>query len=212
MVLFHFMSNLEPEQGPENIDSLLASVEAGSEQVDVIAEFAHDYLEKGLNGLALQSPEGIAIFKGMYGQMWDRVAGIFFSEEASWRQQSTPKAQLGSLVGSIWDLKDSADHGKVAVTAFGLAFCDQRTDGSWGEIFGDTSYYGKNELQRLVESICIDCDFIKFDTPQQTALFIMNYIYTIYTHYAIAADMMGSKETAELVNSLMDYLESSDES
>lgn len=179
------MSSFDPENSPEGIDALLASIEAGVGEIDVVADFAHDFLEGGLNGLALKTPERIAQFKNMYGQMWDRVAGILLAEDADWRRQESPKSQIDSLFGSIWELKDSPEQSEVATVTFGISFCDDRTDGVWGEIFGSTSYFGKNEVLRTVESICRDGNLGTFDSPLQTATFLMNFVFVGYTYHLI---------------------------
>lgn len=192
-----------PENGPESIDEFLASLETNFNEVDVVADFARDLLSGGLRGLAMRSPEGLSQFKDLYGQVWDRTADILVATDASWRQQETPRAQIDSLLGSIWDLKDTPGQHDIAVVAFVLAHNDDQTEGVWGDIFGTTSYFGKNELRRTLESICLAGNLGKNKSPDETAAHLLNLSYVLYALYAANGEMLDRTKFLSAVQDLL---------
>ena len=107
------------------------------------------------------------------------------------------------MFGSVWDLKDVDDQYEVAVVSFGLAFNDDRTDGVWGEIFGSTIYFGKNELLRTVEGICQDEKLGAFDSSQQSANFLLNFAYTAYTFYLTSGEMIDKQQFLSAIRSCL---------
>ena len=202
------MSSFDSGEFPTEIDSLMASVKFDINNIDVVADFAQDFLNGGLHGLALQSPEGVALFKDMYDQMWDRIANVLLSKDAPWRHQELPENKIVHLFESIWDLHESPEHGQIAIAVFCISFNDDKSEGVCREIFGTTSYFGKNELQRTIASICNDGNFCKFGSADHTAQFLMKFISVTYSHILLSTDeSLYDKDT--WLNAIRDSLKNS---
>jgi len=177
---------------------LLKGIEQSTPDIDYVVEFAKDVKEKGLIGLSLKTPEGMAQFRSIYSQIWDRLAVRLLDQNAEWREQGDASNKLLGLLEAVYDLKDDPNTLDLAVIAFSSSFNDDQTDGIWSEIFGDTAYYGKNEIARQIESLCVEADFREtYGSPELLAQIISNMTYVLYATHETFGQVPDKKEWLE---------------
>lgn len=167
-----------------DLETLFLDIEQDASDTDYVLEFARDMKEKGLKGLALNTPEGMVQFRSMYGKAWDRLATKLLDQNAEWRGQSGAKDQLLGLLEAVYDLNEDPETRDLAGMAFSVSHNDNRTDGVWGEVFGETSYYGKNEIVRQIESLCFEGDFRdEYGSTELLAQTISNMTYILHVTF-----------------------------
>lgn len=135
----------------------------------------------------------------------DGIFPYFEAVDAEWRSQGNPDDQIIDLFDAIWELRNDETEGSIARTAFTLAFMDDRSDGKWGDIFGATSYYGKNELLRVVESMCREGSFSAGYGPEHLATFLTNLVYVTYATWEMMPGQ-GLQDKNEWLDTIRGYL------